>query len=279
MPCGTKATSSSDDDDTNADTHADTLASDSSDSLSDRVDEAFIRKLAKKFSKKKQNLKEKKKAPQTALQSKSRSSKTVRAKWTDEMESALVDAVHSTPDCGTDNNLKTQSWNEILRNLQASDHPDLTEKFDDTATDSEALRNKWNLVADYRALKPFRGSEGGSGWSWCEKTHMLIQNDKGIWAEVIEKKLLKPKFQKQGFPHYDKIAEVVDGKYATGNAALYLGLHKLPESGNHFYSEYSHLLRLPTILLTRRSAVELCNLQCRRLERTKALPLRTSKRR
>ncbi|KAI9345175.1 hypothetical protein DFJ73DRAFT_491406 [Zopfochytrium polystomum] len=223
MPRGTKATSSSDDDDTNADTHADTLASDSSDSLSDGVDEAFIRKLAKKFSKKKQNLKEKKKAPQTALQLKSRSSKTVRAKWTDEMESALVDAVHSTPDRGTDNNLKTQSWNEILRNLQASDHPDLAEKFDDPAIDSEALRNKWNaLVADYKALKPFRGSEGGSGWSWCEKTHMLIQNDKGIWAEVIEKKLLKPKFQKQGFPHYDKIAEVVDGKYATGNAALSL---------------------------------------------------------
>ncbi|KAK3146751.1 hypothetical protein QOZ80_3BG0271390 [Eleusine coracana subsp. coracana] len=107
------------------------------------------------------------------------------------------------------NGWTSDAWNRMVRKF--------LKRFPYVAFSKDQIQDKEKeLKRDFRVLKEARKQ---SGVHWDEKLCMIMV-EPAIWDNIIVSHPKASKFQRQGFPLYDDLERLYDGKTAEGNLAF-----------------------------------------------------------
>lgn len=133
-----------------------------------------------------------------------------RAKWNLDRQEILLEELIMQANLGkrADNSFKAEAWEGAKNGLNLACSTRFTT--DQIKTMWNTLRQKYTLVKQLRQL---------SGFGWDPVNH-LVEADDSVWDPYLVSHPKAKEFRNKSFPLYDKLAQLCDGKVATGANAL-----------------------------------------------------------
>lgn len=133
-----------------------------------------------------------------------------RAKWNLERQEVLLDELIIQANLGkrADNSFKADAWEGAKMGLNQVCSTRFTT--DQIKTMWNTLRPKFTLVKQLRA-------QSGFGW---DPVKQVVEADDSVWEAYLVSHPKAKEFRNKSFPLYDKLAQLCDGKVATGARAL-----------------------------------------------------------
>ncbi|KAG5649258.1 hypothetical protein H0H81_005056 [Sphagnurus paluster] len=137
--------------------------------------------------------------------------------WTSADDATLINVLKDQQALGNqaDNNWKAVVWTKAAKALARSE-----EKTNSTPKKPKGCSDHWTLLKSQCLLLQKMRTEL-SGWGWDNVRSMLVADDEN-WDLYIAKHPEAKIFRKKPFPLYDDILSLVEGRYVTGEGALYI---------------------------------------------------------